>query len=136
MRRYDPISNDRSQFGAQFELTRTYYEQCYDGPVVQAWELGKTACGWLSAQPLKCNSWKDGQTDRSGPVDSEYHTCSTYLQAVEGETAVPTAIKQYLRWRIFDFKEAKNFTNGPPDWPPPPFESLEMEIMNGIPLSQ
>jgi hypothetical protein len=137
MKRYNPIPSDHPQVGVQFELTRTYYEECYQGPVAQAWEQGRYGCGWLPVnQPLKCNNWKDGENERSGPVDSDFHTCSTYLQAAEGETMVPETVKRLLRWRIIDFNEAKNFSDGPPDWPPPPFESLKVEIVNAVPLSQ
>jgi len=64
---------------------------------------------------------------------SEFHTCTSYLHAAEGEESVPENTQKWLRWRLYDLEEG-------PSQPPVDgafgglarFKTVKMEIFNGI----
>jgi hypothetical protein len=71
VRRY--LKVDLPKIGAQFEFSCTYHKECYVGPVVQAWEMGQFARGWLPvSQPFECGKWAD-EDNKSGSADAEFH---------------------------------------------------------------
>jgi hypothetical protein len=130
-------NGSKSKFGVTFELTRSYYKGCFGGPPIQAWEQGSLECGWLQVgQPLKCDNWV-GDSPDSGAVpddDSGFSSCKSYSRAAAGEASIPENLKNWVRWRIYDFQE----TTIPRDELrfPYPFQSLKMEIVHGDPSSQ
>ena len=135
VRRYP--NGSKSKFGVAFDLTRSYYKECFGGPPIQAWEQGSLECGWLKVgQPLKCNNWVGEELD-SGAVPndgSEYFSCKSYLHAAAGEASIPENLKNWVRWRIYDFQETTTPRNK--TMFPYPFQSLKMEIVHGDPSSQ
>jgi hypothetical protein len=130
-------NGSKPSFGAEFEVTRSYYKECFGGPAIQAWEQGSLECGWLKVgQPLKCNNWVgEDLNSKAAPGDgSGYFSCKSYSHAAAGETSLPENLKNWVRWRIYDFQE----TTAPRNKTlfPCPFQSLKMEIVHGVPSAQ
>jgi hypothetical protein len=123
-------------FGASFELTRTYWKKCVEDQVSAAYFYGSSKCGWLLVgQPLKCESWKGGEI-QNGAIDTKYYSCNSYAKAAAGESALPEVAKKWVRWRVFDFHEYRNYKYNPNRDSPYPFENFTVEIVHGVPTSQ
>jgi hypothetical protein len=140
-------NGSKAEFGVEFELVRNYYKECIPGPVSQAFEQGSWECGWLrAAQSLKCNNWV-GDERSSGTVpsdernavsvpsdDSGFYSCKSYLHAAPGEEAIPESVRNRVRWRVYDLKEATTPRNRTVF--PTQFQSFKMEIVHGVPHAQ
>jgi hypothetical protein len=133
----DKDANGHPKLRATFTLIRTYNEPCYTINWIKAWEEGFYFCGWLPVgQALKCSNHKEGASELD-LEKTDFHTCDSYTQTFEGEEPVLESAKRWLRWRFYDLVEGPLLPpSGDSQQRVAPFESVKMEIINGIPSSQ
>jgi len=124
------------EYGAAFNLYRSYYNNCSTGPgSILGVLLTGIMCGtWMVPDtPVTCQMgnatwvtnppWNPGRT-------SSWSTCDTHLRAVEGDEEVSEEKKKWLKWRIVDLQERDQAATPAAKQ----FISAKLEIVNGIPI--
>jgi hypothetical protein len=124
----------------KFQLYRSYHQGCGD-PFLSLLGIKPGPCGYIIPDyPVSCSSGIIPATYISKlPSRTEWSTCDSYPKGVEGEKDFPEEKKQWLKWRVYDLVESdlKTFiTPTSNDIPPIPFESLKLQIINGVPLKE
>jgi hypothetical protein len=118
------------RIGASFSLFRSYYEPCPEDEFSEGMRV--YPCGWLVPNnPIACSG------DPSGNTTNQWHTCTQYPKAVEGEQQVLPERQKWLRWRVFDLEESVMPPNPMPGYGVSdslsPFLNVKFEFVNGVP---